>query len=190
MGEFCETYRGEALSWEADELGHMNMRYYFDRAAQARAHFFSRLGLPGMFKARAFSTVIPTSQHINYHKEIRPGHGMAVQTAIVHLGETDITLAHIITKTPQILSATIVETLSHISRRTGKTFSWPRRLKDRAPKFIVDIPDIAKARNINLDEPLGSPSFKAADKLGLPAIGRGMFSPNECDAHGFVNHSA
>jgi len=28
MSELIETWRGEALAWEADELGHMNMRYY------------------------------------------------------------------------------------------------------------------------------------------------------------------
>ena len=37
MNDMLETYRGEALAWEADDLGHMNMRYYLARAAQGRA---------------------------------------------------------------------------------------------------------------------------------------------------------
>lgn len=190
MGQFIETYRGEALAWEADELGHMNMRFYFARAAQARANFLIDLGLADVFKNSSFSTLVPTRQHIKYHKEVRPGEGMAAKTAIVHLSKTEIVLVHIITKTPQIVSATIVETLQHISRRTGEAFAWPKRLRERAFLFKVEVPEEAIARNINIDEPLGSPSLVAADKFDLPVIGRGMFAPTECGAQGFVTKSA
>ncbi len=190
MGQMIETYRGEALAWEADELGHMNMRHYFARAAQARAYFFTQLHLPRAFKQNAFSTLIPTSQHINYHKEFRPGQGMAVRTGIVHLGDSDIVLVHVFTRSPQILSATIVETLSHISRRTEMQFSWPERVQKIAKNYMVKLPSSAAPRNINLEEKLGAPSLAAADKLGLAAIGRGMFTAAECDVLGFVNPSA
>lgn len=190
MGEFTETYRGEALAWEADELGHMNMRYYFDRAAQARANFMIGLGLPGVFMQSTFSTLIPTRQHIKYHKEIRPGEGMAVNTAVLSISKTEIILVHMITKSPQTLAATIVETLKHISRRTGEAFAWPKRVHDRVFLFKVKMPDAALTRNVDVKEKPGTPSLVLADKLELTAIGRGMFSPKECGALGFVTKSA
>jgi len=190
MGEMIETYRGEALAWEADELGHMNMRYYFERAAQARAAFFGQLHLPGAFKARALSTLTATRQHIKYHKEVRPGVGMAVRTGLLRLGETDIELVHEITQSPQILAATIVETLSHISARTNKPFAWPKRVRARADGFTIDMPQEAAPRNIDVGEALGHPSLAGAKKRGLQAIGRGMFSPAECDVFGYVTPHA
>ena len=190
MSEMIETYRGEALAWEADELGHMNMRYYFAKSAQARAAFFGQLHLPSAFKARALSTLVATRQHIKYHKEVRPGVGMAIKTGILSLSETDIVLVHMITQSPQKLAATVVETLSHISVRTGRAFAWPKRVHEHAAGFTVDMPQDAAPRNVDVDEELGMPSFKGADKLGLQAIGRGMFLPSECDVFGYVTPSA
>lgn len=186
MGQMLETYRGEALAWEADELGHLNMRYYFARSEQARAFFFAHLDLPDAFKERALSTVIPQSQHIKYIKELRPGGGMVVETGIVELGETNMVLVHMIKGVPSYLSATIIEHVSHISRRTGKAFAWPRRLREAAQPFMVNMPPEAAPRNIDPVETLAAPSMDAADKLGLETIGRGAFLPTECDVFGQV----
>ena len=59
-----------------------------------------------------------------------------------------------------------------------------------AAGFTVDMPQDAAPRNVDVDEELGMPSFKGADKLGLQAIGRGMFLPSECDVFGYVTPSA
>lgn len=190
MGRMIETYRGEALAWEADELGHMNMRYYFARAEEARAMFFMQLGLPNVFKAGALSSLVPTSQHIHYHREFRPGQGMMINTGIARLGNTDIDLVHMIMRPPSTIAATIVETLSHIALRTDTAFAWPKRLRTVASEFFTDVPQEAAPRNIDMNEALGAPSLKAADDLGLPIIGRGIFLPAECDTFGYANASA
>jgi len=189
MNEFVETYRGEALAWEADELGHLNMRYYFARAGQARASFFAHLNLPNIYKARNHSTVTVDDQHINYIAEIRPGRGMIVKTGVLEIGQATMTLVHVITATPDTLSATIVEKISHISSRTQKPFSWPQRVRDAATKLKRNLPNEAQTRNIDLSEKLTTPSVKKANKLDLPVIGRGAFMPTECDAFGHVRPS-
>jgi len=186
VNKLIETWRGEALAWEADELGHMNMRYYFDRAHEARARFAHSLGLPHIYKTSSLSTIVPTKQHIKYIKEVRPGHGMAVQSGVVALGETDITLIHIISGNNDSLAATITETLSHVAVRTGIKFSWSKRTKRLAAQHIVDLPDKAKPRNIDPNEQAGLPTMDDADILGLQTIGRGVFRPSECDVFGHV----
>ncbi len=195
MGEMIETYRGEALAWEADELGHMNMRYYFARAAQARANFAQSLRLSGIYKQNALSTLIPTRQHIKYHKEIRPGQGLFAKTGILKINQTEMELVHVISRVAGAddagtLAATIVETLSHISNRTQNPFGWPKRMLALARKFTVTLPDAAAPRNLDPGEALGLPGMAAADKLGLPVIGRGVFMPSECDIFGYVLPSA
>jgi len=190
MSGLIETWRGEALAWEADELGHMNMRYYFDRALEARARFAHHLGLHNIYKTASLSTLVPTNQHIKYIKELRPGHGMAVSSGVVNLGETDITLVHVITGVNDAVSATITETLSHIAVRTGIEFPWSLRTKERAKRLMMSVPDIAKPRNIDpyeiSDEDSYLATLQAADALGLQAIGRGVFRPTECDVFGRV----
>jgi len=186
MTGLIETWRGEALAWEADELGHMNMRYYFDRALEARARFAHHLGLHHIDKAASLSTLVPTKQHIKYIKELRPGHAMAVSSGVVDLGETDITLVHEISGINGTLSATILETLSHIAVRSGVEFGWSRDTKKRAGQYKIELPQTARPRNIDLGEPLGMTTMAQADSLGLQAIGRGVFRPSECDVFGTV----
>lgn len=186
MRKLIETWRGEALAWEADELGHMNMRYYFDRVHEARARFAHRLGLPHIYKTASLSTLVPTNQHIKYIKELRPGHGMAVESGVVALGETHITLVHLIRGNQGVPAATITETLSHIAVRTGIKFGWSKRTKKLAQDYMVEMPDIAKPRNIDPNEPTGMPTMVDADILDLQAIGRGAFQPSECDVFGHV----
>ena len=186
MHDLIETWRGEALAWEADELGHINMRFYFDRVYEARARFAHSLGLPHIYKTASFSTLMPTKQHIKYIKEVRPGEGMAVSTGIIAIGETDITLVHLITGAQGQLSATIIETLSHIAVRTGMAFAWSERTQKLALGFMVQMPELAAPRNTDLDEPTIMPTMADADILDLQTIGRGSFRLAECDVFGYV----
>lgn len=192
MGHLVETYRGEALAWEADELSHMNMRYYFARAAEARGIFCAKLNLKNMYKAEGFSTLLPTRQHVKYHKELRPGQGIVVHTGIVELHADSMVLVHMITNPSQkkdaadVLSATIVETLQHVSRRTQSSFPWPSAMLAVAGDYQVELPSEALPRNVDLTEENEAPTMAQADILGLPTIGQGMFGMDECDAFGTV----
>ncbi len=186
MDNLIETWRGEALAWEADELGHMNMRFYFDRAHEARAALAHKLGMPAVYKANALSTLAPTTQHIKYIKEVRPGHGMFVRSGVVELGAMDITLIHMIYGHEGILSATILETLSHIAVRSHVQFGWSSRTQILAQNYLVNIPDAAIPRNTDPKETPGTTTMDAADILDLQTIGRGTFKPSECDVFGYV----
>jgi len=186
MGEFLETYRGEALAWEADDLGHLNMRYYFARSGQARTVLLAVLGLTNAYKVAAFSTAIVSDQHIHYMAELLPGRGIIVDTAVLDVGETDMTIVHMIKGVPDALSAVITEKIEHISIRTQKAFTWPSRVRAQAKTFTVKPPKEALPRNINLDEEIRKPNVSVAQELGLQAIGRGAYTPSECDVFGYV----
>ena len=200
MDGLIETWRGEALAWEADELNHINMRFYFQRANEARASFAQIMGLPAIYKTSSLSTLLATYQHINYLAEIRPGQKMTVRSGIVSLGETDCQLLHIIYGHEDKPAASIVEQVSHISIRTKNSFIWPKRVKHHAEKIKINLPDLAKPRGLDLPERLkqektnqektNNASIERADKLGLETIGRGAFRPDECDVFGYVRDDA
>lgn len=190
MGKLVETYRGESLAWEADELGHMNMRYYFARAGQARVALFADIGLPHIFREKAFSTVIPRDQHIRYHSEIRPGEGLSVESGVLSIQESSMVLLHMIWRTTiaseTTLSATLVETVDHIFNRTGLAFNWSGRIQEKVDAFIVKLPETAAPRNISIEEQPAAINMVLADRFDLRSIGRGAFVPGECGVFGFV----
>lgn len=186
MGDFLETYRGEALAWQADDLGHLNMRFYFERAGQARTVLLASLGLTNAAKSAAFSTAIVKDHHIHYMAELLPGRGIIVESGIISLDDTEMTIVHVIKAAPDTLSATITEKITHISTRTQKPFSWPTRVQKSSEKYTVQPPTNSLPRNIDLTEKPGVPTVEAAEKLKLQPIGRGAFLPTECDVFGYV----
>lgn len=179
------TYQGEALSWEADDLGHMNMRYYFERAEQARSVFMAHLGLADTAKRGAMSTVIPTRLHIKYLKELRPGQAIIVQSGILAMDEDTMQILHVLSSYGKA-SASITETISHISTRTQNPFPWNRKTKASAKAHMCSAPDFAVPRNLDPALNLTAPDITRAETYGLSPISVGRFKNEECDSAGFV----
>ena len=45
-------------AWECDDMGHMNTRFYVQRAGEGMQMLFARLGLSGLFDAQAKTAVL------------------------------------------------------------------------------------------------------------------------------------
>ena len=184
------TWRGEASAWECDELGHLNMRHYPAKAEEARQFFFAHLGLPDAFRARAPSTVQARRIEVRYLAEARPGARLHIETGLVELGETTAVLLHRMLHADGRPAATLREEVSHIYRRTGAAFAWPRRLRERAE--VVCLPQGARAgagRGL-VPLPVRAPNREALEALGADPIARGVFRADEANAQGRVRAMA
>jgi len=76
---FTLTWAGECSAWECDELGHLNMRHYVYKTAQARAGLIIRMGLANAFKLGATSSIRVKDFHIKYQGEARPGDPLKIE---------------------------------------------------------------------------------------------------------------
>ncbi|WP_371396294.1 thioesterase family protein [Fretibacter rubidus] len=175
-----DSYFGEAVQWECDDLGHLNMRHYMTKVHQARQFFFIRLGLPHAFEASADSSVRTREFTVRYLKESRPGARLKIRTAITTLDDVSANLVHIMTHYDGTISAVITETVEHIYLRTGDAFTWPARVRDAAPQFATPLPASAMTRGIP-DAPITSKSAKVLRGGGAETIGAGVFQPSEVD---------
>lgn len=177
-----DSYYGEAVQWECDDLGHLNMRHYMTKVHQARQFFFIALGLTGSFKASADSTVRTRKFTIRYLKESRPGARLKIQTGLLSIGETSAELVHIMTHFDGTVSAAIVETVDHIYLRTGRVFNWPTRAIETAQKYITPRPAVSLPRGLPTEDyvPL-APTQKMLKDGGATFIGAGVFQPAELD---------
>lgn len=186
---FTTTWAGDCSAWECDELGHLNMSFYFDKFEQARMGLFIRLGLTDAFKPGAQSTVRNREAHIKYLAEARPGSPLRVESALIDLREADAQVAHVMYHINGKVAATLVETVEHIYNRTQAAFSWPSRLRNRASHFSAQIPDAARPRNLTLDWEIPDPSAAELDALGASPIGGGVFRPDDVSPAGHVPFS-
>lgn len=183
---FQTTWAGDCSAWECDELGHLNMSYYFDKFEQARMGLFIRLGLTDAFSNDAQSTVRCRDAHIKYLAEARPGTPLRVESAVLSLGETDAQVGHVMYHVDGRIAATLVEQVEHIYRRTSAAFRWPTRLRERADAFSDEMPRPARARNVSLDWDLPALSADELEALGAYSIGGGVFRPDDVMPAGHV----
>lgn len=185
------TYAGEAVNWECDELGHLNMRHYMTKVHQARQFFFIRLGLQNSFRADADSTVRVRDFTIRYLKESRPGARLRIESGLLSLGAHRAELVHIMTHFDGTVSAAITETVEHIYLRTGKVFDWPSRVRQAADGKLVQRPATTLPRGLP-DEGLAplAPSRSKIIERGATQIGAGVFQPSELDIFSAVTPQA
>lgn len=186
MGDFVHTWSGEASQWECDDLGHLNMRHYLYKIAQARQMLGLLLGLTSSFKKDAHSTFRVREFHIRYLGEARPGAPLRVQSAITDLRKTDMDMVHIMYHFDGRPACSVSERVDHISTRTQDSFPWPSRVREAAQPYIIPMPEIAKSKGIDLTAAPSLMSEQDAITGGMQVIGKGVFRPDETDIWGRV----
>jgi len=187
---FTLTWAGECSAWECDELGHLNMRHYVYKTAQARAGLIIRMGLPEAFKKDATSSIRVKDFHIKYQGEARPGDPLKIESGVISLQEDTAKLCHIMYHADGRIAATVVEIIEHVYLREMSKFNWPSRVRENIETFTVQLPARAKPRNIDLTAPQTGMSLSELHDLGLTTSGAGVFGPEETDNTGGVTPQA
>ncbi len=180
----AEIWRGGVNTWECDEMGHMNVRFYVARFMEGLAGLAMRLGLPEAFSARATATLLAREHHLRFLREAHAGVPLHMTGGVVDLGETDATLLLVLvhTRTGEPC-ATALTRVSHCAP-SGRPFPWPVRTRAAADALRVEVPAFAVPRSIDAGpvEPIAS--LEAADRLGVGCAGRGTIAVSDCDAFG------
>ena len=180
---WLESWRGEAVAWECDELGHLNMRHYIAKAREARQFLFIHLGLHHGFRLGAPSGVHSKTVETCYLREARPGARLSIRSGVTRLGEVDAEVLHVMEHADGSRAATIRETVVHVARRTGEPFPWPRRLREAVE--LVDGSD-AKPRGLPEGTVPNAPARATLERLGASRVGAGVFRADEADVFGRV----
>lgn len=159
----------------------MNMRHYVHKIDEARRGLIIRLGLPRAYRPGVASTVRCRDFHIKYQGEARPGNPLRIDSALLNLGEATAQLCHIMTHRDGRIAATIIETVEHVYLPEDKVFPWPKRVREAASRFTAEMPNPAKARNIDGEVPHQGMSLSGLESAGAAVIGAGTFGKAELD---------
>ena len=183
-----EVWRGGVNTWECDEMGHMNVRFYVTRAMEGLIGLAAELGMPHGFSPSAVSTLLVREQHIRFLREARPPAALHMQASVIEMGETDarllLVLIHSATGEP---AATFQTVVSHVTPRDGRAFPWPRTVRERAARLITPVPEYAAARSVDLGPFETGASQASADAMDLVSISAGGVLAQDCDVFGRMN---
>jgi acyl-CoA thioester hydrolase len=180
-----EIWRGGVNTWECDEMGHMNVRFYVARATEGLVGLAAALGLPHAFTAHAESTLLVREQHIRFLREAHAGAALHMTGGVVEIGDDEARLLQLLwhTETGQ-LAATFQTVVAHVTPRDGRPFPWSARTRELARTLTVEISDQAAARSVSLGPVESIAGLAKADEIGLVRIASGAVQPGDCDIFG------
>ena len=88
-----EIWRGGVNTWECDEMGHMNVRFYLTKATEGLAGLAAELGMAHAFAPHAEATLLVTDHHVRFLKENHAGAALYMTGAVLSMGEVDAWLS-------------------------------------------------------------------------------------------------
>ncbi len=181
-GKAVQIWRGGVNTWECDEMGHMNVRFYVARALEGLAGLAMHLGHPKAFAAAATATLIVREHRIRFHREARAGAALHMTGGVVSMGEDDAVLLQLLTHSDNgEPCASIVTRVVHATPFDGRPFPWSPRARQAAERLATTVPDFAAARSlIDVADPLAN----SARAEALPCVGQGVVTPDACDVFG------
>jgi acyl-CoA thioester hydrolase len=181
-----EVSRGSVNTWECDEMGHLNVRFYVARAIEGLVGMAAALGMPQAFSPHANATLQVREQHIRFLREARPGAPLFMRGAVLDIGESEARLLtvlfHAATGEP---AATFQTVVAHVTAGDeARPFPWPRQALDLAEGLKAAAPAYAAPRSVKLDPVVSKADLARANALGLTPISAGAVMGQDCDVFG------
>ena len=180
-----EVWRGCVNTWECDEMGHMNVRFYVARAMEGLVGLAAALGMPQAFSPDANATLQVREQHIRFLREARPGASLFMRGAVIEMGESEARLLLVLFHAGGEPAASFQTVVAHVTPgEDPRAFGWPRHALEQAKALTTQIPSYAAARSVGLGGFVSQASLERADALGLMAISAGSIGGQDCDVFG------
>ncbi|MEM1150812.1 MAG: thioesterase family protein [Pseudomonadota bacterium] len=180
-------WQGSANTWDCDEMGHMNVRVYVEKAMEGLGALARAIELPGAFSASSPSTLIPAEHHIRFIREVMPGRPLSMQGCVVGFDDTSVDLYQEIRHGDGTPAASFRARLLHATAKDVKPFAWSARTRAALERLVEKPPEDTRPRSLipgGAALPPSQTTVTHAEAIGVPVIGRGMVLPSHCDAFG------
>ncbi|MEM7767168.1 MAG: thioesterase family protein [Pseudomonadota bacterium] len=181
------VWQGSANTWDCDEMGHMNVRVYVEKAHEGLGTIAHALHLPRAFKANGFSTLLPTDQHIRFMREALPGAPLNMRACVLEHGECDALIYQELCHGNGDVSAAFRTRVRHAEARSGRAFPWSDRSREALAALVGASPKATAPKSVDPSAPVrlaSEATVAIAEAAGAAAIGSGMVPPAHMDIHG------
>ena len=181
------VYRNSVQSWEIDQMGHMNVQFYFEKALQGCVVLWNKLGINGLAVELGNTDLSLARAHIRFLKEQKPGAPFFLKAGIVEFGDTEVKLylEMIETITQQPVAAFNFQFLWTIKPSVEVKQNFSKVFED----LKVDIPSYGQTRGLSLEkEPLLSLS-QASQKNMIDSF-EAVILLRQCDNRSKIKPSA
>jgi acyl-CoA thioester hydrolase len=179
-----EVYRGSINTWECDDMGHMNVRFYAAKMMEGLAELAHVAGLPHAFHARANSTLRPRDQHIRFIKEALAGKPFLMKACVLEVSDASVLVYQQIDHAGAEPCASFRTWVDHVDM-DGALFPWSAGTRKKLEALEDKAPEACAPRSLDLSvKPRAKAVLADADAVNAPVVGRGVFKAAEADING------
>jgi acyl-CoA thioester hydrolase len=187
MSSMIEVARSSVQTWECDQMGHMNVQFYVEKADQGLVALAATLGLSPRAQGSDRAMLIPREQHIRFHRELRPGAAYAVNAGVLLAkNEGLIVYEEMQNVVGGAVAATFVTRAEWADATVRGGLPLPVIAVAKAAPLMIELPAQGQPRGLDLAPARPAPSLADAEGLGLMTTLRGAVLPEHCDAHGYM----
>lgn len=184
-------YRGNVNTWECDENGHLNVKFYSAKVGEGLGVLAEEIGLGRDVLAGLGARLSVEEQHIRFLREMHPGATLYGQGGVVEANgdrlRIYIELVNGFTDEP---SATFNQIVRLRDTASGGTLAVPDEALALSQRDLIEIPKHGVPRSIDLSAPTiaagNPPSLADTDEMGMTEIMRGTIQSYDCDPNGIM----
>jgi acyl-CoA thioester hydrolase len=184
--DWIECGRNSVQTWDCDQMGHMNVQFYVQRAEDAAAHLALHLGLGPAVAREANARLIPSAHHMRFHRELRPGAPYRLTAAPIAASETSVKIGVLMRGPDDNICFTLAGDYHWGDIDSRAVLDLPEDAFASIRGALTDLPPEATPRGMALDPPRARPSLPEAKSLGLITALLGEVLPEHCDGSGHL----
>lgn len=185
-----KVWQGIANQWDCDEMGHMNVRIYTEKALEGLVVLAHEIKMPYAFRAGASATLIPHDQHIRFLNEIHPGQPLSMQACVLEIGADEAVIYQDLRHADGRPAAAFRTRIKHAQAESGQPFAWSKRSLAALKALRGEPAQDTRPRSFDPDGPFlpnDEISHAIAAASGARQIGLGAVAPQHLDVHGRMN---
>lgn len=187
MTALCLLDESRVAAEEIDHLGHMNVRFYLERALRATRELAALHGL-GPEACRERGVLLEVRDvFTRHHREQLVGAPLAVHGGVLAVRSDGLRLYHELVNTARDERAAVfVLELKLLARDTRRPMALPEALAKRAADARIEWPEHGRPRTLDLERMPPAPALDELRARGLAMRRERVIRPEECDDDGYV----
>lgn len=188
MSEMIEVARSSVQTWECDQMGHMNVQFYVEKAGHGLAALGLTLGLGPRIARNDGARLQVSDHHVRFLREQRPGAPFFLRAGILEVRDFGLTVYEEMVNTATgEPAATFNVEVQWVDDETREVKPLPAKAKAAAKALLVERPVHGSPRGLELYEPRPAPKLAEADGMGMVRTWQGEIDAALCDAQGFLS---
>lgn len=187
MSELAICFRGNANTWECDEMGHMNVRFYVSKCREGVDMFADLLGLTPTWLRDNGAELILLDQHIRFVREFHGGQDLSIAAGVLTHTQTDFRLYQEVRHMDGAIGASVISLVELRDVETQERLQLPDFALGQLMEHMTSIAEGVGPRSIAVDGFIAGGKMSAAQEIGMVPVSLGSVTQGMVDGHGYLN---